>query len=143
MRPVITAAGGLAFAALFAGPTGCRQVVGIESSPEIDLATSACGLPFGTPACAACASGSCCSESKACADDAECAPYGACMGPCEGDPKCWAECLVAHRTDAPAATSLGVCMAKSCETACGLTCGAFAGVQVDPDTAVGYVRRAS
>ncbi len=126
----------LGVGALLVGPIACRQIAGIGSSPQTDLATSVCGLPFGTPSCASCAMENCCTESTACAADPSCEPYGSCMGQCKGEPKCWAQCLLDHPTEAPSASTLDACMEKSCETACGLTCGAFAGAPLDPDAAV-------
>jgi hypothetical protein len=63
MRPLPIAWGAVALAAVLLG--GCRQAIGIDAyfnAPAdggavapADAGTSACGLPYGTTACAACA----------------------------------------------------------------------------------------
>jgi hypothetical protein len=117
------------------GTSGCRQVAGIEDTPPTDLVTVACGLPYGTTSCASCAGASCCIESTACAGDPSCLAFEKCFGPCNGDPQCWAQCLHDFPSSAPTVTALSACMAKSCDSQCGLTCGAFVGGIVKPDAA--------
>jgi hypothetical protein len=114
----------------------CRQLVGITDNPPEDLVTSICGLPYGTNMCASCANTNCCSESTTCAADPVCSAYEGCFGNCNGDPKCWAQCLTDFPVSGADVTALSVCMATSCETQCNLTCGAFSAVQVQPDAAV-------
>jgi hypothetical protein len=114
----------------------CRQLVGITDNPPEDLATTFCGLPYGTSACASCAQASCCAESTACSRDPVCSAYESCLGNCNGDPKCRSQCTL----DNPGATAsdvsaLSACLASNCETACGLECGGFAGYLSEPDAA--------
>ncbi len=135
MRHLVVAGAALGIGVVLAAPLSCRQLVGIGSSPQTDLTTSVCGLPYGTPSCASCAMANCCNESTACAADATCAPYASCMGQCKGDATCWARCLQDHHADTPAVSALDACMATACEAACGLTCGAFAGWAFQPDAA--------
>ncbi len=124
--------------AVLAFAPSCRQIAGITDSPQVDLAptSTACGLPYGTVTCAACAQANCCVESTACHADTVCAAYEACVGNCAGDLKCRAQCAIAHAPGtASDVTALSVCLATSCETECGLTCGALAGWPVEPDAA--------
>jgi hypothetical protein len=123
-------------AAVAAGTSvfSCRQIVGIQDSPAGDP-TNACGLPYGTPACATCASTNCCAESDACNGDPSCQALESCFGPCNGDPTCWAKCLNDHPATGTAVSALSACLATHCEAACGLTCGAFSGYTVPPDAA--------
>jgi hypothetical protein len=115
----------------------CRQIVGFsDTQPSHPSTTSACGLPYGTTACAACAQANCCSESSGCAGDPVCEPYESCLGACSGDPACRSRCAIEHPTGkASDLTSLSVCLASKCETECGLTCGGLAGWPVEPDAA--------
>ena len=118
------------------GPLSCRQIAGIGSGPETDLATAACGLPYGTTTCASCVNESCCAESSACAADPVCSAYASCLGACNGDLKCRSQCAIDHPTGtASDVSALSACLAGKCETECGLTCGALAGWQVEPDAA--------
>ncbi len=117
-----------------AGLLGCRQIAGISDSPQENLTSTTCGLPYGSSACASCASASCCSESSACEADPACAAYEGCLGGCSGNPKCRAQCTI----DNPGAVSkavseLSACLARECEGACGLTCGAMAEYFTPPD----------
>ncbi|MGO9836360.1 MAG: hypothetical protein ACLP1X_19335 [Polyangiaceae bacterium] len=115
----------------------CRQLVGITDNPPTDLTSTLCGLPYGTNVCASCASASCCSESTACAGDPSCAAFEKCFGQCNGDPQCWAQCLIEFPSTDANVTALSVCMATNCDSQCGLTCGAFVGGIVEPDAAAG------
>jgi hypothetical protein len=125
----VLAVGGAAFS--------CRQIVGINASPQEDLTSTACGLPYGTNACASCASAACCGESSACAADAVfCAPYESCLSACKGDPACRSQCTIDHKVPASSAgpvSALSACVAANCAESCGLTCGAFAGYLSEPD----------
>jgi hypothetical protein len=116
----------------------CRQIVGIEDSPREDITSNACGLPFGTSACASCASTSCCRESNACSADSICRSYESCVGNCKSDVECRTKCFFDYPTGtAGDVTALSACLAKNCEAECGLTCGGFAGVPVETDAAAG------
>ena len=138
--------------ATLCGVASCRQVLGLdypadaqavpaEAGPGLadagpDAGTNACGLPYGTPACAACASTNCCAPSSACAADAVCDAYESCLGGCTGDPKCRMQCIIDHPPGTTNDVSaLSACLASHCETACGLACGALAGYPVEPDVA--------
>jgi hypothetical protein len=115
----------------------CRQIVGITDDPPHGSTTTACGLPFGTNACASCASASCCAESSACAADSTCSLYESCLGDCNGDPACRSHCAIDHPVGtASDVSALSACLADRCESDCGLRCGALAGWQVEPDAAV-------
>jgi hypothetical protein len=137
VRRVLVIAAILAFGAVLVGPLACRQIVGIGSSPETDLTTSVCGLPYGTNTCAACAQAHCCAESSACAaDPLFCAPYESCLGACGGDPACRSRCTIDNPVptdNAAPVSALSACLASNCESACGLTCGGFAGYLSEPD----------
>jgi hypothetical protein len=118
----------LAIGAL-AAALSCRQILGIPDS------TSACGLPYGTTGCAACAQTNCCSESKACEADPVCSAFEACTGNCNGDPVCRSRCALDNSVGAASDVSaLSVCLASKCVTECALTCGALP-FNGDPDAA--------
>lgn len=127
--------GVVAAVAATASVIACRQVVGITDKAPEDLTTSVCGLPYGTSVCASCANTNCCTESTACAADPGCAAFEKCFDPCNGDPKCWAQCLLEYPSSNSNVTALSACMATSCDSRCGLTCGAFVGSIVEPDAA--------
>jgi hypothetical protein len=132
-RPAIGLA---ALSAVLLATFSCRQLIGItDNPPGEEGSTSACELPYGTETCASCASASCCAESTACAADPGCATFEKCFGPCNGDAKCWAQCLLQFPSSNANVTALSACMATSCDSQCGLTCGAFVGSIVEPDVA--------
>ncbi len=117
------------FASLMAavGPSACRQVAGITQSPPEALTSTACGIGYGTTACASCVNASCCGASSACAGVTVCAGYEECLGKCNGDPECRSKCA----SDAPPGTgseisTLSACIDAHCESACGLSCGSIA-----------------
>ena len=94
-----------------------------------------CGLPYGTNTCASCVNTSCCAESTACSSDPLCSPFATCLGGCKGDPACRSQCLLdTHPGPGSSFPALGACLASSCETECGLTCGGLALV-TQPDAA--------
>jgi hypothetical protein len=131
----VIAVGGVALGALLVGPLACRQLVGIGSSPETDLTTSACGLSYDTPSCASCASSSCCDESNACAADSACARVAECIGGCKSDDwSCRAQCLVETSGLGATFAAWEACTVRNCEGPCGLQCGALAN-GVPPETA--------
>ncbi len=116
----------------------CRQIVGISDDPPMaeTLATTVGGLQYGTSMCASCAAASCGHESAACAADSTCASYASCVGDCKGDLKSRSQCAIDHPAGtAMSVPALAVCLATHCEDACGLRCGALAGVQTEPDAA--------
>ncbi len=126
MRRVLVVSATLAIGAMLVGPLACRQIVGIGSSPETDLTTTVCGLPYGTNTCASCAQANCCAESNVCAaDSTSCRAHFQCLGACGiGDWQCRAQCRLDHpdgTTDQYA--PLTACVARNCEKECGLTCG--------------------
>jgi hypothetical protein len=130
----VGAAGLGAAVAAIAGAFACRQAIGIDQYFNANATTTVCGLPCGTTTCASCVNTSCCSESTTCAADPVCSAYEGCLGKCNGDMKCRSQCAIAHPTGtASEVTALSVCLARSCETECGLTCGTLAGWQVEPD----------
>jgi hypothetical protein len=131
VRAVLLGAAVAAGAAVFA----CRQIAGIQEDP-VGTPTGACGLPYGTNACADCVANNCCSESNACAMDPDPASvsYESCLGSCKGDPSCRSGCTIDHRVGtASDVSALSACLAAKCETECGLACGGFAPYVVPPD----------
>jgi hypothetical protein len=135
------------------GILSCRQIVGFDESQRFRASAdagardagandaSACGLPYGSGACAACVQASCCAELTACAADTACAPFVQCFGACGTDDwACRAQCWTDHHappsgpTAAPGA--LEACLTSTCATACGLSCGTVV-VQSLPDAAAG------
>ncbi len=131
----IVALGVVAVLGLGIGAAACRQVAGIKDSPPEALSSAECGLEYGTPTCAACASSHCCAQSSACAGDPTCETYEDCLGGCQGDPACRERCNIDHPARTDEVTALSVCLASHCENECGLTCGAFAGYNFEPDAA--------
>jgi hypothetical protein len=133
----VAATGLSATGAVLGGIFSCRQLSGIQDNPPTDLATTLCGLPYGTTTCASCVSTSCCGESEACAaDPVFCSPYESCLGACNGDPACRSKCTIDHPVPADNAapvSALSACLASKCETECRLTCGGFAGYLSEPD----------
>jgi hypothetical protein len=128
------------FAAVVAGivlTSSCRQVVGITDSAPERLTATACGMPYGTTTCAACASANCCAQSSACAADATCSEYESCLGSCSGDPACRSECTIDHPvgTEASDVSAVNACLATKCETACELPCGGVAAYIAEPGNA--------
>jgi hypothetical protein len=114
----------------------CRQLAGISDSPPEALTSNVCGLPYGTSECAACVNTSCCSESTTCAADTGCAAYEGCLGHCNGDAECRSQCTIDHPVGvATDVTALSTCIAASCESACGLTCGGIADLISPPSAA--------
>ena len=129
----------------------CRQTLGIDEyfnappdvggSSSADAATNACGLPYGTMACASCAAANCCTASTACATDPTCTSYESCLGNCNGDPKCRSQCTIDNPVGtASDVSALSACLAGKCEAECGLTCGAIADITSEPDAAAACQR---
>ncbi len=128
---------GLLVAAIF-GSASCRQIVGIEDSPQIDIPTSAGGIEYSTGACAACAQTSCIAESTVCSTRPPCKAYEDCLGTCNGDPKCRAQCTEDNRIGLGSTneiSTLSVCLASNCEPDCNLSCGGVAAYITPPSTA--------
>jgi hypothetical protein len=116
----------------------CRQIVGIEESPPVDISTSAGGLEFGTGACAACAEKSCIAESSACASSLPCKAYEECLGTCRGDAKCRSQCTTDHRVGLGSTSelsALGACLATHCEPDCTPSCGGVVAYVTPPASA--------
>jgi hypothetical protein len=114
----------------------CLQIVGTTDN----LATNACGLPFGTTTCAECANANCCAESTRCAADPTnvCSLYEGCLGRCNGDPECRSTCTTDYLLPANGSepvSALSSCLASKCESECGLNCGGFAAYLSPPGTA--------
>jgi hypothetical protein len=113
----------------------CRQIVGFDERHPPDAAADmeACALRYGAAACAVCAQASCCHELSACAANPACAPYETCVGACNGDATCRAQCGNDHPPGTSSeGSSLAACLVAKCEGPCELTCGALAyGVQPD------------
>jgi hypothetical protein len=138
-RPVFIGRGAIRIGAwsLAVITLSCRQVVGIGDEPSAASgSTTACGVSQGTSACAACASAHCCAASTACQGEPLCEAFESCLGQCKGDVKCREQCAIDHPATSSNVSALSVCLASSCLSECGLTCGAFAGYPVEPDAAV-------
>jgi len=142
-------------AAALAGLVGCRQILGLDVTPDAsagpaveagspadagyDAGVLGCGLPATAPSCDTCSRANCCNQSTACAADTMfCAPYETCLGACNGDPACRSQCTIDHpvpATNSAPVSALSACLAAHCEKECGLGCGAFAGYFSEPDAA--------
>jgi hypothetical protein len=137
---VAVVASGAAVAGVFA----CRQAIGIDqyynAPADAGASTSACGLPYGTSACASCVRTRCCAESSACAADPVCAPRLQCHGRCaiggEQFRPCLAQCDLDHPGTSAPANALQACSVSQCEAECGLTCGLL-GPNIPLDAAAG------
>lgn len=111
--------------------TGCRQVVGIESSPHFDGpapdTAKSCGVTFANPDCETCMASECCGQADTCAGAAHCGDFATCVGACaNGDLACASTCRGRFSASYGAeAASLEGCKATRCATACGATCGGF------------------
>src|SRR5579863_1582481 len=83
----------------------CRQTLGLdaysngspdasvspaEASTDAGVDASACGLSFGSAGCAECVKASCCTEATQCQQNPPCSN---CLGACNGDPACGAQCI--------------------------------------------------
>jgi len=127
------------------GAASCQQIVnfdetrlypGAAGDAGSDGGASACGLPYGTSACASCVQANCCAQSTACAGDPACAPFFQCTGACRIDDwSCYARCW---EDDPPGPVQtpgpLAACETASCASECGLSCGLTAG-RAPPDAA--------
>jgi hypothetical protein len=130
-------------AAAMAATFACRQLVGIgddppqgQVSPSTDSGAEG-GFTYGQGDCATCVTTSCGPQATACAGTPSCAALEACMSGCGTDATCRAQCGVDHGLGNDVATpAFEACLASSCETQCGLTCGGLAAV-FPPATATG------
>ncbi len=114
----------------------CQQIAGIPSDPPVPTAVNACGLPYGTNACAACVATSCCSESSACAANSACSAYEECLGKSDGDWQVRSQCALDNPVGGSTEVSpLSACLATNCTSECGLTCGGLAANYAVPDHA--------
>jgi hypothetical protein len=103
----------------------CRQIAGITDDPPVALTSTACGVAYGTGACASCVNTNCCAASTACAASPACDAYQTCVGKCDGDPQCRSLCMIDDPGVAPEVSALDACLASNCEAQCGLTCGSL------------------
>jgi len=134
LAAIVVVAGAATAAAI---TLSCRQIIGLPDDQSAQASTNACGLQYGTNACASCANSNCCAESTTCAADSVCSAYESCLGECNGDPKCRSQCAIDNPVGTDAnVLALSVCLASNCETACGLECGAIADLISEPDAAV-------
>jgi hypothetical protein len=76
--------------------------------------------------CDTCSKDACCAEERACQDSPECAALYGCLGPCDGEPTCIADCAVDHAND-DAGAALAQCHASSCMAECSTCAGSFSG----------------
>jgi hypothetical protein len=131
--------GAIGLAAAAAATTSvfaCQQLVGIPDNPPASTAVNACGLPYGTNACASCVATSCCNESSACAASPVCAAYETCLGKSNGDWQTRTQCAIDHPVGGSSEVSpLSACLATHCVNECGLTCGGLAANYTVPDHA--------
>ncbi len=135
-RRWVGAIGLAAAAAAAASVFACQQIAGIPNDPPVPTAVNACGLPYGTNACAACAATSCCTESSACAADPVCSAYEACLGKANGDWQLRSQCGLDDPVGGSTTVSpLSACLATHCTSECGLTCGGLGATITEPDKA--------
>ena len=124
----------------------CRQIVGIEDSPQTNIVTTAGGIEFGTSSCAGCAQKNCVAPATACSQVAPCAEYEDCLGTCKGDADCRAKCTADHRFGVGSTTELSKlssCLASNCEADCNLGCGEVAAYFITPPASADRARFAS
>jgi len=126
-RAKLAAFGTVVAAAVGAQAAGCRQVVGIEASPQFEGQTVSCGVTFAGDGCDACMKSSCCDEADTCAGAAHCGDFAGCVGACAGgDLACASACRARFGASYGAeAAALEGCKAARCGAACGATCGGF------------------
>jgi hypothetical protein len=118
------------------GVTGGEEAGRDATSTDATMEAASCGMPYGAGTCGSCAATSCCTELAACALSPACSAYEACLGGCNGDAGCWAQCTIDHPVgQSPEVSELSACLASNCETTCGLLCGAVAGYVADPQRA--------
>jgi hypothetical protein len=130
-------------AAIAVAVLACRQLVGIGDEPpqgQMPVSSDAgteTGFTYGKGACAACVATSCDAQATACAGTPSCAALEGCLSDANGDPTKRAQCGVDHGLGNDVATpAFEACLASSCASACGLTCGGLAAV-FPPATATG------
>jgi hypothetical protein len=78
--------------------------------------------------CQSCTLSQCADAAAACADLPECNALATCLADCDGGAACRAQCTVDNgvgplATENILAGALNACLAKNCESQCGLTCG--------------------
>jgi len=132
MRSRAAAVGLVVPLGVVAALVSCRQIIGLPDNQAVQ-STNVCGLPYGTATCASCAQTNCCAESTACAVNAACDTYQTCVGQCSGDPGCRTQCMISDPGVASEVSALNACLASSCETPCGLTCGSIVERLTPPD----------
>ncbi len=117
----------------------CRQLVGIEDGPPQGppastdsgaLSTDAgsdAAFTYGLGDCETCVAIQCSAQSAACAVLPSCSALETCMGACNEDPTCRAQCGVTCGLGNDVATpAFEACLASQCATACGISCGGLA-----------------
>ena len=114
----------------------CRQLVGIGNDPPAPAgptndAGAEAGFTYGQGDCAACVASSCATQATACAGTPSCAKLETCLSGCPaGDATCRAQCGVDHGLGYDpgndATPAFEACLAGSCGSQCGLTCGGLA-----------------
>jgi hypothetical protein len=119
--------------AIVGGVLACGQLVGIEEDPPTTLT---CGSLLAGD-CQTCGVAQCCAELSACAASAPCRTLETCINACNGDPACRAQCASDHPiANDPTMAAVLTCLASSCESQCGPSCGWLADY-VSPEAAPG------
>jgi hypothetical protein len=112
MGPSAKLAAPLALGVLVAFAPSCRQVAGIHV------------LQSQEEECAACVAGSCSSQESACLPTASCASRLDCALACDpSSASCETACEVQPAGDADELGAVDACVARSCASTCGLSCG--------------------
>lgn len=121
----------------------CGQLVGIGSDPPqgpiapFPDSGAEGGFTYGQGTCATCVATNCETEATMCAANPSCSTLASCMSAANGDATLRAQCGVDHGLGNDVATpAFEACLASSCSTECGLTCGGLAAV-FPPATATG------
>jgi hypothetical protein len=140
------------------GAVCCEQVLSIDGAIEVKTTDGAmdapiddggndveiedtgphCGIPVPEGGCGSCVTAQCCPQMSACAGDPQCRALETCLLACGGDYACRSACVVDNpvggQTDIPA---LDTCVAASCRSSCGMTCGQAGSYTTPPDAAPG------
>ncbi|HEY1693560.1 MAG TPA: hypothetical protein VGG39_15435 [Polyangiaceae bacterium] len=130
IAPGVLVVGGLALAS-------CRQIIGVDGAPasgpldaSVDGAEgggAACGLSVDAGSCQSCLESACCSQAQTCAKLTSCNLLETCLAGCSGDAVCRSGCVRDHGLGAdPATASMDTCLATSCPSECGISCGGLA-----------------
>ncbi|HEY8078627.1 MAG TPA: hypothetical protein VIF62_31065 [Labilithrix sp.] len=98
----------------------CRQLVGIDSGPPVDLAhadggPTVCGYAAPSADCGTCVQSHCCEEATTCTSNAACVTLAACERACEPvDDDCLAACELATPAGVVDERAFGECLAYEC-----------------------------